>query len=90
MIEKDINRVRKDAKVALLQGASGEEIALLFKAAEVNLLIAESEMRALEFFALAIVNEEVSKLYVSKGFSQPGIATLLLDLRYKEQPSIDW
>ena len=37
MTERNINQVRQAAKEALLQGTSGREIALLFKATDIAL-----------------------------------------------------
>lgn len=90
MTERKNDQVRQAAKEALLGGKPGEEIALLFRAAGVALEQAETEMQALGFFALAVTNDEVSKLYVSRGISQPGVITLLQSLKYSELPFVFW
>ncbi len=90
MTEENISKIRQNAEQALLEGNSGPEIAIIFKVAELTLQQAEEEMQTLGFFALAIATAEEQKLYVSNGISQPGIATLALNLGYKKQPSIDW
>jgi hypothetical protein len=90
MTERTIDQVRQAAREALLQGTSGLEIALLFKAADIALEEAETEMQALGFFAQAVTNAEVSKLHVSQGISQPGIASLVQSFRYSKLPSVVW
>jgi hypothetical protein len=90
MTERNIDQVRQAAKDALLQGTSGSEVALLFKAADIALEQAETEMRALGFFAQAVTNSEVTRLYVSQGISQQGIATLLQSFQYSRLPSVIW
>lgn len=90
MTERKNDQVRQAAKEALLAGKPGEEIALLFRAAGVALEQAETEMQALGFFALAVTDAEVAKLYVSRGISQPGIVTLLQSFQYSKLPSVIW
>ena len=47
-------------------------------------------MRALGFFAQAVANSEVVRLYVSQGVSQPGIVNLLQSFQYTKLPSVIW